>query len=390
MRIPRWLPLLLGVLTAVGPVSIDMYLPAFPAIEAALGGAPGTAQVTLATFFAGLALGQLTQGSLSDRLGRRGPLIAGTTLYTLASIGCALAPSLFWLALFRLVAAFGGSASMVIPRAIVRDLTEGQAAARLMSRLMLVMGAAPILAPSLGGLVLAWGNWQAIFWIIALYGAISTLLVWRFLPDTLPTQYRVKLGPGAQASRYLDILRERDFITHALCAGFCSFAMFAYISGSPSVFIDHFGLRPGLFAVVFGACAGGLIAASQINPLLVGRFGPSRTLRGALRVLLAATLSLAAIAWLGLDRPLSVALPLFICTASFGMVMPNATIGALARHAARAASASALIGTMQFLLGAVSGLLVGVLSDGTARPMALLLLIGAVAANLTDRLRPRS
>ena len=390
MRIPRWLPLLLGILTAVGPVSIDMYLPAFPAIEAALGGAPGTAQVTLATFFAGLAVGQLTQGSLSDRLGRRGPLLAGTTLYTLASIGCALAPTLFWLAAFRLAAAFGGSASMVIPRAIVRDLADGHDAARLMSRLMLVMGAAPILAPSLGGLVLAWGNWQAIFWIIALYGAISTLLVWRFLPDTLPVQYRVKLGPGAQASRYLSILRERSFITHALTGGFCSFGMFAYIGGSPVVFIDHFGLSPSLFAVVFGACAAGLIAASQINPLLVGRFGPSRILRAALRVLLAATMALVFLAWLGLDRPLSVAVPLFVCTAGFGIVMPNATLGALSRHAARAGSASALIGTLQFLLGAMSGLLVGVLSDGTARPMALLLLVGALAANLADYLRPRS
>lgn len=390
MRVPRWLPLLLGGLTAVGPVSVDMYLPAFPAIEAALGGAPGTAQVTLATFFAGLAVGQLTQGSLSDRLGRRGPLLAGTTIYTLASAGCALAPDLFWLAFFRLVAAFGGSASMVIPRAVVRDLADGHAAARLMSRLMLVMGAAPILAPSLGGVVLAWANWQAIFWIIAAYGALCTLLVWRFLPDTLPVQFRVKLGPGAQASRYLSILGERSFITHALATGFCSFAMFAYIGGSPVVFIDHFGLTPGQFAVVFGLCAVWLIASSQLNPRLITRFGTSRVLRAALRLFLAAATALSAIALFNRGGPLAVLIPLFVNMASFGLVMPNATVGALSRHAPRAGSASALIGTMQFLLGAVSGLLVGVLSDGTARPMALLMLAGAVGANIADLSRPRT
>ena len=193
MAFPTWLPLLLGLLTAVGPVSTDMYLPAFPAIEAALGGAPGTAQITLATWFVGLAIGQITQGPLSDRLGRRGPLVVGTVIYTLASVGCAVAPDLFTLSLMRLVAALGGSASMVITRAIVRDLTDGHAAARMMSKLMLVMGAAPILAPTLGGLVLAFAGWQAIFWICALYGAVSCVFVALLLPETLPR------GPPDQA-----------------------------------------------------------------------------------------------------------------------------------------------------------------------------------------------
>src|SRR5579859_2800345 len=159
MPFPVWLPALLGLLSAVGPISTDMYLPAFPAIEAALGGRPGTAQVTLATWFLGLAVGQITQGSLSDRFGRRGPLIVGTGLFTVASIGCALAPDLATLSAMRLLAAIGGSASMVVPRAIVRDLSDGHAAARMMSRLVLVMGVAPILAPTLGGFVLATLGW---------------------------------------------------------------------------------------------------------------------------------------------------------------------------------------------------------------------------------------
>ncbi len=388
MRVPRWLPLLLGLLTAVGPVSIDMYLPAFPQIEAALGGAPGTAQITLATFFAGLAVGQLMQGSLSDRFGRRWPLLGGTILYTLASVGCALAPNLTWLSVFRLIAALGGSAGMVIPRAIIRDLSDGHEAARMMSRLMLVMGAAPILAPTLGGFVLAAANWQAIFWVIAAYGALCCVLVWRFLPDTLPPQLRVRLGFVAQLLRYRTVLRERGFVTHALAGSACSFGMFAYIGGSPVVFIEHFHLTPAQFGAVFGLCAAWLIAASQINPLLLPRFGTSRVLRFAVRLFLLAALALTVVAFAGRGGAVAVLVPLCVNMGCFGLVMPNATVGALSRHAAHAGSASAVMGTMQFMLGAASGLLVGVLSDGSVRPMALLMLTGALGANLADLARP--
>ncbi len=390
MRIPYWLPLLLGVLTAVGPISIDMYLPAFPQIEADLGGRPGTAQVTLATFFAGLSIGQLLQGSLADRFGRRMPLLVGTITYTLASVGCALAPNLFWLSFFRAIAALGGSASMVIPRAIVRDLATGQEAARMMSRLMLVMGAAPILAPSLGGLVLAWGRWQTIFWIIAAYGALCSLLVWRFLPDTLPEQRRMRLTLAGQLTRYVAIVRERSFITHAVLGGACSFGMFAYIGGSPAVFIEHFNVTPGRFGLIFGLCAAWLIAASQANPYLLPRLGSNRMLSLTVRASLAATTVLAVVSFAGIGGMVAVLLPLFVNMASFGFVMPNATVGALFRQGAHAGSASAVMGTLQFLLGATSGLLVGLLADGTARPMAALMLAGAVAANVADLCRPRT
>ncbi len=390
MPVPKWLPLLLGLLTAVGPVSIDMYLPAFPKIEASLGNAPGTAQITLATFFAGLGVGQLLQGSLSDRFGRRVPLLIGTTVYTLASIGCALAPTLFWLSVLRLVAALGGSASMVIPRAIVRDLSTGHAAARMMSQLMLVMGVAPILAPTLGGIVLAAADWQAIFWVIAGYGAICCLLVWRFLPDTLPEQHRVRLSLPAQLTRYASILRDRSFLSHAMVSSACTFGMFAYIGGSPIVFIEHFGLSPARFGVLFGVCAAWLIAASQVNPRILPRFGIGRVLRAAVRASLAATAVLALVAFTGQGGLPAVLLPIFVNMASFGFVMPNATVGALSRQGARAGSASAVMGTVQFLLGASSGLLVGLLSDGSARPMAALMLTGAIVANIADLRRPRT
>jgi DHA1 family bicyclomycin/chloramphenicol resistance-like MFS transporter len=389
MGFPGWLPLLLGFLTAVGPVSTDMYLPAFPAIEQALGGQAGTAQITLAAWFAGLAVGQITQGSLSDRFGRRWPLVAGTALYTLATVGCALASDLPTLSAFRLISAFGGSASMVIPRAVVRDLADGHAAARLMSRLMLVMGAAPILAPSLGGLVLAVAGWQAIFWVCAGYGAICCVLVAVLLPDTLPANRRVKLGLGAMGQRYGSILRERGFITHTLVGGFTTFSFFAYLGGSPGVFEEIYHLGPAAYGAVFGCCAAGLIACSQINPMLVRRFGVGRVLSGSVRMLLAANTALLVLAFVRPAQWWVVALAIAASISTNGFNTPNSTVGALSPHPAHAGSASALMGTLQFILGAVSGLLVGLASDGTMRPMAALMFAGALGANIFDICRPR-
>ena len=303
MKYPVWLPPLLGFLTAVGPISTDMYLPSFPSIEASFGTAPGTAQITLASWFLGLAVGQMTQGTLSDRYGRRWPLLVGTGIYTIASAGCALSPDLAWLTVWRAVAAFGGSASMVIPRAVVRDLADGHAAARLMSQLMLVMGAAPILAPTLGGAVLGFANWHMIFWIAFAYGLVCIALVLAFLPDTLPEQRRVKLGLGGLIVRFAGIGRERTFLTHATVGGFSMFAMFAYLGGSPGVFIEEYHVTPEHYGMLFGTCAAGFILGSQINARILPRFGLNRTLRVATRVLLFATVLLVARGVHGSGRP---------------------------------------------------------------------------------------
>ena len=380
--------MLLGVLTAVGPVSTDMYLPAFPAMEAAFHAPAGTAQVTLAAWFAGLAVGQLTQGSLADRYGRRGPLIVGTLVYTLANAGCALAPDLLSISVLRFISAFGGSASMVIPRAIVRDLADGHAAARMMSRLMLVMGVAPILAPTVGGLVLGWYTWHAIFWITALYGGICCALVWWLLPETLPRAHQIRLGALSLLRRYGAIGQDRVFLAYALMAGFGMFGMFAYIGGSPPVMIQRFGLSPAYFGMVFGGAAAMYILASQINPRLLPRFGSARVLRAGVACYLSAAALLLTCAMLDVGGAYGVVLPIMLAMGSMGFVMPNATVGALSAHAAQAGSASALMGTLQFCLAALSGVLVGQLSDGTARPMAALVLVGAAGAFTADRLRP--
>lgn len=389
-RVPVWLPLMLGFLTAVAPLSIDMYLPAFPQIEASYGVPPGTAQITLAAWFVGLAIGQLSQGTLSDRFGRRMPLIIATGVYTLASIGCALAPDLFWLSVFRAIAAVGGSASMVIPRAIVRDLSDGIAAAHMMSKLMLISGVAPILAPTLGGAILLVASWHAIFLVCAAYGAICCALVWWKLPDTLPRERRTGLSPASLISRYAMVARERIFATHAAMAGFISFTMFAYIGGSPQAMIGTFGLSPSAFAGLFGVCAAGFIIASQINPHILPRFGASRVMRVSVRVLLCTTGTLVALSFAGINiLPLTIGLILasMLC---LGFTLQNVAVGALTRHAANAGSAAALMGTWQFVLGASSVLLVGQLTDATPRGMASLMLVGAIGAAIADLCRPRS
>ena len=380
----RGMPALLGFLTAIGPLSTDMYLPSFPSIEATYHAPSGTAQITLAAWFAGLAVGQITQGSLADRYGRRAPLIVGLAIFTLASIGCALAPSLAFLSVMRAIAAFGGSASMVIPRAVVRDLADGHAAARLMSQLMLVMGVAPILAPTMGGAVLSIGSWQAIFWFGSVYGGCSLLLVWRMLPETLEPQRRVKLGLAGLLMRYISVFKDRGFLVHASIGGLCMFGLFAYLGGSPPVFIGLFQLSPPVYGMLFGLCAGGYILASQINPYILHRVGAPRVLRIAVRIYLVATIILAGFAFVGGYGLLSVFLPIWVSMFCMGFVTPNAAVGALSGHAGHAGSASALMGTMQFILAAISGTLVGMLTDGTARPMAALMVLGAASAVCAD------
>ena len=388
--IAAWLPRLLGYFIAVGPAATDMYLPAFPAVEASFGTAPGTAQLTLAAWSAGLAVGQITQGTLSDRFGRRVPLIIGTAVFTLASIGCALAPSLTWLAIFRVFGAIGASAGMVVPCAVVRDLADGQNAAILMSRLVLVMGVAPILAPTIGGAVLIFAHWRFIFLILALYGAIGCVMAWRLLPETLPASMRTHLSLAGQLSRYTIILRDRGFLTHAAMGAGGSFCMFAYLAGSSPVFIQGFGLTPSEFGLIFGLNSCGLIAGSQINRRLLPRLGLSFMLTLIARVSLAATITLAVLAFAGLHvLPLIVA-PIFLALSCQGFSNGNTSVGALSRHAAHAGSASALMGMAQFSLGATSGLLVGLLTDGTPRGMAVLMVCGSLATVVADFWRPRS
>lgn len=391
MRVPVWLPALLGFLTAVGSISIDMYLPAFPAIAHELGDVRGGAQITLAAFFIGLALGQLILGPLADRMGRKAPLVVGMTLYTLATVGCALSTGLISFSVFRFLAAVGGASSMVVPRAVVRDLATGPNAARMMAQLMLVMGVSPILAPALGGFVLHWAGWRSIFWVQAVYGVINLTLVILFLPDTLPKDMRVRYGLISVIQRYVQVARDRSFLPAALTVAFASATLFAYLGGSPLVFESGFHVSPVLYGCIFGLNGLGLVIASQLNGrLFATRFGIERTLTAAVFVVLGGTVFLSLLAVFGLAGLVPVLAGLFVVIAALGCVFPNGTVAVMSRQHANAGVASALTGTLQFSIGAVSGMMVGWLSDATPLAMALCMLLSAGCVTLCNHLRPRT
>ncbi len=389
LRKPADIASLLAVLTSVGPISTDMYLPAFPMMRDALHGDHGSASLTLAAWFLGLAIGQITFGPLSDRIGRRRPLLLGTLIYGVASVGCALSSSITMLSEFRVVAAFGGAASLVIPRAVIRDLVRDDlGAARLLSRLVLVMGIVPVLAPTLGGVISSLAGWRAIFAVASLYGFGCALLIWRNLPETLPRQKRRIRRFSAVLIGYLQIARERVFLWHALEGSFATFSLFAFLGGATRVFEEGFALSPIQFGLIFVLNAGGYVVGAQLNARLMPRFGADRLLTLAAGGLLLSTVAML-LCGLANAGPWGVIVPFTAAMTMLGFVLPGAAIGSMLPHTVNAGSASALYGTMIFFVGGIGTLLVGV--SGGTRPiaMAALMVIGAAAALLADRMRPR-
>ncbi len=370
------LELLLGTLTAFAPLSIDMYLPALPRIAEDLQSSAPVIQLTLASCFAGLALGQLFTGPLIDRFGRTRPLYIGLALYVLGSLGCALAPTAPMLVAMRFAQALGGSVALVVPRAVVRDLWSGVDAARTMSRLMLVMGVAPILAPLLGGFVLQYSGWRAIFVVLAAVGAVALAFVLKTLPETAPPHS----GSESVSSRLGALLKDPDFVGPALAGGFAQAGMFAYIAGSPFVFISLYGVPEERFGWFFGLNAMGLIAVAQLNRKLVTHLPLHRLLRLALSLCVIAAAGVLAVAWTGFMGLWGIALALFVFVSAMGLVGPNATAIALERHAARAGIASAALGALQFSAAAGASWAVSTFNNGTAMPMAGVMAVMAVLA----------
>ncbi len=377
--------LVLGSVTALGPLSVDLYLPAFPAIAGEFGASQSAVQLTLTGCLAGLALGQLVAGPLSDRIGRRTPLLAGAMGYALASVLCALAPSVELLLGLRFVQGLAGAATMVVARAVVRDLATGAAAARLFSVLMLVTGLAPVLAPAVGGQLLALTDWRGLFFALAVFGSALVAAVAVGLPETLPRELRSGAGMRGVLRTYRSLLRDRVFIGYALGGGLAFAGMFAYISGSPFVFQDTYQVSPQLYGMLFGLNAIGLMTAVQINGLIVGRIAPRQLLiRGVIGSTTGGVFLLAA----ALAQPASVwwiVLPLLLVVSCLGFVMPNCMALAMADHPRAAGTASALLGAFQFVIGAATGPLVGLAGSASAVPMALVVLIttgGATAVLL--------
>ncbi|HWT09023.1 MAG TPA: Bcr/CflA family multidrug efflux MFS transporter [Roseomonas sp.] len=380
----RRLALVLGALAGIGPFSIDMYLPALPAIGASLGATAGAVQGTLAIYFLGLAFGQVLYGPLSDRHGRRAPLFVGLGLYTAAAIACALAPDVQALTAARLVQALGGCAGMVIARAVVRDVTDERGAVRLMAQLMLVMGVAPIIAPMVGGLVLPAFGWRGIFWLLAGYGGTMLVVIALFLPESLEPARRRREGVLGVLRVWSGLLRDRRFLGYALTGGFVIGGMFAYISGSPFVLMELHGVPAGQYGFYFGANALGIMVMGQVVGRLAQRIAPARLLPVVIWVPPAAGLALLATVASGIGGFPALVVTLFCYVATIGAVMPLTVALGMGPHGAVAGSASALMGTLQFGIGASVGALLGVLQNGTAVPMAAVI-AGCGVAGWTAR-----
>ncbi|MCF0094052.1 multidrug effflux MFS transporter [Micromonospora sp. MH99] len=373
------LVLVLGALIAIGPLTIDMYLPALPAITAGLQTTETAVQLTLTGTLIGLALGQLLIGPLSDVVGRRLPLLAGLAAHIVASVLCVFAPNIAVLGALRVLQGLGVAAATVVATAVVRDLFSGASFARIFSRLMLVMGLAPILAPTLGSGLLRWTEWRGVFAALAVLGALLIVVAALQLPETLAVARRRHGGVAATLRDYRALLNDRAFVGLVLVAGLAMASLFAYVSGSSFVLQREYGLDEQQFGLAFGAGAVGLIGATQFNVRLLRRYTPQQILVSALIAGTAAGLLLIAFAATGFGGLGTLLASLWLVLAAAGLALPNAPALAMSRHSEAAGTAAALLGAVQFGVGAVSAPLAGLFGTGSV-PMAVVIAGGMAAA----------
>jgi MFS transporter, DHA1 family, multidrug resistance protein len=382
-RSVRRLIVVLGSLSAFGPLSMDMYLPGLPALTRGLHASASAGQLTLTGCMVGLALGQLIAGPVSDSLGRRSPLLAGVAGYGLASLACAAAPSVPALIALRFVQGLCGGAGLVIARAIVRDHFHGAVAARMFAALMIVNGAAPILAPLIGGQVLRVTSWRGVFLVLGAIGALLLVVTLRGLPETLPRDRRHGGGLRATAGTLRRLSRDRRFMPYAASFSLSFAALFAYIAGSSFVLENIHGVSPQTFSLVFATNSVGLIAAAQIGARALTRASPALLLRFGLgAVALAGSATLVVVATHGALVLLLVSL--FVLASGNGLVVPNGTASAMAEQPQALGSASALLGVGQFGCGAIVAPLVGLAGSHDALPMAIVIAVCALSAFAID------
>lgn len=368
---------ILGLLSATGPFSVDMYLPGFPAIAADLSTTVETVSYSLSSFFIGICVGQIAVGPLLDRFGRKTPLLVGLTLYALACVGCALSTSIESLIAFRFLQALGGCVCSVAPNAIVRDTFPADETARVLSWLVLILGASPILAPTAGSYVVAHFGWKAVFVVSTVFAVGLFVLVARWLP-TQPSDRSYSLRPDAVIRGFVQVVRIRSFTVHLWITALASAGIFAYVAGSPIVFMKLYGVSEQQFGGIFGLVAGGLIACSQLNARLLRRFSSEQLLRASVWVQMVCGLALlggTAVDALGLYGTIAL---LVIFASAQGFIGPNGTALAMTAVSENVGSAAALLGAVRMGAGAVASALVGLFFDGTALPMAAVMALGAV------------
>ena len=384
MTSPRFfkVALVLGLLSAIGPFAIDMYLPALPAIGASLGADIGAVQMSLTVFFLALAAGQPFYGPVSDMVGRKPPLYVGLGLFALASIGCALANDIQTLIVLRFLQGLGAAAGMAIPRAIVRDLHTGPDAARLMSLLMLVFSVSPILAPLVGSGVIAVAGWRAVFWAVMVAAVAGLVLIATSLTETRTADRRVESSFGSALAAYGLLLRDTHYLGLVFIGSFAMAGFFTYLANSSFVMIDHYGLSPVMYSVAFGVNAAAFFAAAQFNGALGERFGLVRVVKGAVAACGAVMAAMFVYFVLGGDSMWVLLVLYFIASGLMGLVIPTTSVLALEQHGAIAGTASALLGTLQMLTGAVVMAVVGLFTDGRPLPMVAGMAGGALVAVL--------
>ena len=365
------LALVLGLISAVGPFAIDMYLPALPRIGQALGGSPGAVQASLIVFFLALGAGQVVYGPVSDMVGRKKPLYFGLVLFGIGSVGCALAPDIGTLIGWRFLQGLGACAGMVVPRAVVRDLHTGTEAARLMSLLMLVFSVSPILAPLTGSLLIDAFGWRAVFWAVAGTAVFSLVLLATSLAETRPPEDRVGSNFRSAVQGYGILLADRHFLGLSLIGGFGVASFFAYLANSSFVLIDHYGLTPRQYSIAFAANAASFIGVSQLTARLGQRFGLAAMVKVAatayaLVMLLALLLQLAGVDSLAVMLGL-----LFVGYGALGLVVPASMVLSMEAHGAIAGTASALGGTLHFVCGILVMGLLTPFANGAPLPMLI-------------------
>ncbi|ACV81163.1 multidrug effflux MFS transporter [Nakamurella multipartita] len=376
-RIPASLIMLLGALTAIGPFTIDLYLAAFPQITSDLATDPAAVQLTITATLAGLALGQLVIGSVSDALGRRRPLLVALSVYVVASAGIVFAGSVEMLTGLRFVQGFTAAAGMVLSTAIIRDRFHGVRVGKALARMMLVVGVAPAIAPVIGAQFLAWGSWRMMFAALAVVGAVLLVLAAVFLRESLPVERRRAGGLGAAARSYASLLRDPVFVGLAFVGGFSLAGIFTYVSSATFVFQEGFGLSTGQFAAIFASGAVAITAGTQINGALIGRVRPERILLTGVLVSVLTAAALLTVSILGLGvLPIAALLVLTLLTA--GILLPAVPVIALAQNAHRAGSAAALLGAIQFAVGAFIAPLSGLFDASSPVPMAGVILGAAL------------
>ncbi len=370
---PRLLGLavVLGLLSAIGPFAIDMYLPALPAIGTALQADVHAVQLSLMAFFLSFAVSQIVYGPASDMFGRKPPLYVGIALFVAGSIGCALAPDIRWLVAFRFLQGLGGGAPIVVPRAIVRDLHTGAEATRLMATLMLVFSVSPILAPLVGSFVIDAAGWRAIFWVVAALGTTGLAMTTFALGETRPAAARAGSDVGSALRAFSQLLRDARFMGLTAIGAFGMAAFFVYLANSSFVLIGHYGLTPRQYSLAFALNAASLIGASQFAGRLAARHGLPRVVSLAAAGFALSMAALLALNLAGVDR-LDVMIAVLLVGFGFlGLVLPTTSVMALDDHGEIAGAASALMGTLQLVMGAVVIAVMGSFVDGTARPMAV-------------------